>query len=183
MSGDINAGFLREPVGLCSSSFLSDVSVPRSLCPYSPSPSPPSSPLHSPQSVRHLSLAYTPPSPSSVRSHSPVTSTQLEAGDIRSRSRGHGRGRGRSSSIHLLVPPLPLLGNMVGAKEVVESGDLGEVGAHLLLLLFLNVHIVYLTLLLSQLILKGPHLVYGDLRNALHTHISHSFLMTNSFNT
>ena len=58
MSGDINAGFLGGPVGLCSSSFLSDVSVPRSLYPYSPSPS-------------------------SVRSRSPVTS----------RGRGHSRGR------------------------------------------------------------------------------------------
>ena len=102
VSGDINAGFLGEPVGLCSSSFLSDVSVPRSLCPYSPSPSSPSSPLHSPQSVRCLSPIYSPPSPFSVRSRSPVTSTPA-------RGRGHGRGRGRSRS--------PFPGSTTSARE------------------------------------------------------------------
>ena len=37
---------------------FSDVSVARSLCPYSPSPSLPSSPFHSSQSVRFLSSVY-----------------------------------------------------------------------------------------------------------------------------
>ena len=120
-SEDINAGFLGGPVGLCIiNSFLPDVSVPRSLCPYSPSLSS-SSPVHSPQSVRCLSPVYSPP-PTSVRSHSPVNSTPA-------RGRGHSRGRGRSRSR-----------NMVGAGDTVEAGNLGEVGA--LLLVFLIVHIV-----------------------------------------
>ena len=64
---------------------------------------------------------------------------QLGAGDTA--GVGNMVGVGDVVGIHLLVPPLSLLGNVVGAKDAVEAGDVGEVGAHLLLLLFLNVHI------------------------------------------
>ena len=104
MSGDINAGFLVGPVGLCSSSFPSNVSVARSLCPHLPSPSPPFSPLQSPRSVRCLSPVYSPPSPSFVRSHSPVTSTPARGrGHSRGREHGSGRGRSRSPSLDSLA--------------------------------------------------------------------------------
>ena len=82
MSGDINAGFLGGPVGLCSSSFLSDVSVARSLCPYTPSPSPPSSPLHSPQSVRCPLLFILLLLPLLLDLVVMLLQHQLEAGDI-----------------------------------------------------------------------------------------------------
>ena len=58
VSGEIIARFLDGPVGLCSSSILSDVSVARSLCPYSPSPYPPSCTLH-PLSLLGISLLFT----------------------------------------------------------------------------------------------------------------------------
>ena len=138
MSGDINAGFLGGPVGVCNSTFLSDVSVTRSLCPYSPSPSPPFSPLHSPQSIRCLSPVYSPPSPFSVRSRSPVTSTQTK-GRRHRRGRGCGRGRGRSRI------PSPgsttSLGGECGRSRRGGKGKERGRGRHSPLpLFFLNVH-------------------------------------------